>query len=79
MHDSGWSFWRMFWGEHVLWWLFWIVVIVVFVFSIARVPHSRRRKTPLELEQHRYAAGEISTEEYEERKAKLERDTHRVK
>lgn len=57
------------------WWLFWIALIVVFFTLIEPVPRSRRRETPLEVLQRRYAAGEISSEEYEERKAKLERDT----
>lgn len=67
MHYGEWGFW----GMHVFWWLFWIAVIVVFVFSITPVPRSRRRETPLEVLQRRYAAGEVSTKEYEERKAKL--------
>jgi len=70
MHYDGWGFW----GMHAFWWLFWIAVIVV-MFSLG-TPASRRRRreTPLELLQRRYATGEISTEEYEERKAKLEHD-----
>jgi putative membrane protein len=34
----------------------------------------RVRETPLAILQRRYAAGEISSDEHEERKAKLERD-----
>lgn len=67
MHYGGWSLW----GMHVFWWLFWIVVIVVLFSPITPVSRGRRRETPLEVLQRRYAAGEISTEEYEERKAKL--------
>ncbi len=70
MSYVGWGFM----GMHVLWWLFWIVLIVVAFFFFTPVPRSRPRETPLELLQKRYAAGEISSEEYEERKARLERD-----
>ncbi|OGI53139.1 MAG: hypothetical protein A2W42_02740 [Candidatus Muproteobacteria bacterium RIFCSPHIGHO2_01_60_12] len=65
-----------FWGMHALWWLFWVVVIVVTVAAFTSGPERivRRRETPLELLQRRYAAGEITEKEYEERKAKLERD-----
>ena len=70
MHYGEWSFW----GMHVFWWLFWIAVIVAFGFSITPAPRRRQRETPLELLQRRFAAGDISTEEYEERKAKLEHD-----
>ncbi len=70
-----------FWGMHALWWLFWIVVIAVAVVAFSSGPECivRRRETPLELLQRRYAAGEIGEKEYEERKRTLERDAHLVK
>jgi putative membrane protein len=60
-----------FWGMHQFWWLFWIAVIVLF-FVLRAAPRNKPRETPLQILQRRYAAGEISTQEYEERKAKLE-------
>ena len=63
-----------FWGMHMFWWLFWIVLIVLFFGLATPVPRSRAKQTPLEILQRRYAAGEISTSEYEERKEKLTRD-----
>lgn len=70
MNYVGWDFM----GMHALWWLFWIALIVVFFALIEPVPRSRRRESPLEVLQRRYAAGDISDKEYEERKAKLKRD-----
>ena len=70
MSDMGWGFM----GMHAFWWLFWITLIAVFFALIKPGDGSRRRVSPLELLQRRYAAGEISDKEYEERKAKLERD-----
>ncbi|MBI3345023.1 MAG: SHOCT domain-containing protein [Gammaproteobacteria bacterium] len=70
MNYVGWGFM----GMHALWWLFWIALIVVFFALIEPVPRSRRRVSPLEVLQRRYAAGEISDKEYEERKAKLQHD-----
>lgn len=67
MHYVG----QSLWGMHVFWWLFWIVAIVVLFSPITPVSRGRRRETPLEILQRRYAAGEIDTAEYEERKAKL--------
>jgi len=67
MHYGEWGFW----GMHVFWWLFWVAVIVVLFLPLTPVSRGRRRETPLEVLQRRYAAGEISTEEYEERKTKL--------
>lgn len=72
MGYDGWGFF----GMHALWWLFWIAVIgaaAVFLFQAPTRPPPAR-ETPLELLQRRYAAGEISKEEYEERKRALERD-----
>ncbi len=75
MHYFG----ETFWGMHFFWWLFWIVAIVLLFSPIAPISPGRRRLTPLEVLQRRYAAGEVSTDQYEERKAKLERDTKPVK
>jgi putative membrane protein len=62
------------WGTYWLWWILWIAVTVFVVVAAVRVAsrssHSGR-PTPLEMLQQRYAAGEISTAEYEERRAKL--------
>jgi putative membrane protein len=61
----------------MFWWIFWIIMIVLFL-GLLMLSQRRKtqayRETPLEVFQRRYAAGEISTEEYEERKAHLERD-----
>ena len=65
-----------FLGMHAFWWLFWIVLVIA-IFVMAEVTpknRGRQRETPLELLQRRYAAGEISSEEYMERKTKLEAD-----
>ncbi len=75
MHYVGWSLW----GMHLFWWLFWLGVFVLLFSPIAPISPGRRRETPLELLQRRYAAGEISTAEYDERKAKLECDTKPTK
>ena len=65
--NDGW-----FWGMHLFWWLFWILVMVLFFGLLTPVPRSKVRETPLQVLQRRYAAGEITTQEYDERKARLE-------
>lgn len=50
------------------------MAIVVLFSPITPVSRFRQRETPLEILKRRYAAGEIATAEYEERKAKLESD-----
>lgn len=67
--EGGW-----FWGMHLFWWLFWVALIAVFFSLLTPVPRKRVRETPLQILQRRYAAGEISTQEYEERKKRLEQD-----
>lgn len=67
--EAGW-----FWGMHVFWWLFWIAVIVGLFGLFEPVPRRKVRETPLEILQRRYANGELSTEEYEERKKRIEQD-----
>jgi putative membrane protein len=78
-HDGSFYF-----GMHAIWWLVWIVVIAAFVMLLVRALGRREddakttanapRETPLAILRRRYAAGEISTSDYEERKAVLERD-----
>jgi putative membrane protein len=69
MWNDGWYF-----GMHLLWWIFWVVLLVALLGVFTPVPRTRVRETPLQILQRRYAQGEIGSEEYEERKAKLERD-----
>ena len=64
-----------FWGMHFLWWLFWIAIIATFFSLVRPVPRREVRETPLEILKRRYAAGEITSVEYDERKTRLERDT----
>jgi putative membrane protein len=66
-----------FFGMHAFWWAFWLLgLILMFSFAtpVRRTTWRELNTTPLAVLQRRYAAGEISTAEYEERKAVLERD-----
>lgn len=65
------------WGEHMAFggfWmiLLWIVVIVAVIWLVKiamdRSSRDRTRSTPIEILKRRYAAGEISKEEFEQRK-----------
>ncbi len=64
-------------GMHFLWWLFWIALIGVIVY-VGWGRHGRQgqlpRETPHEVLRRRLASGEITPEQYEERKALLDRD-----
>jgi putative membrane protein len=73
-HDG--SFYMV--GMHGLWWVFWLVLIGLLVFA-AWGPGGRRRHGPRETAQdilrRRLASGEITPQQYEERKALLDRDS----
>ena len=64
-------------GMHGLWWLFWLLIIGVFFFSGWGRPGrrgDRPRETAHQVLSRRMASGEITPEQYEERKALLDRD-----
>jgi putative membrane protein len=64
---------------HTYWWIFWVLLWICFFSFMMPVRRStlssyRQMQTPLQILQRRYAASEITSEEYEERRAKLLRD-----
>jgi putative membrane protein len=65
-----------FWGMNFIWWFIWMVMIF-WIFAIPYdIPGQRKRKdSPLDILQKRYASGEISKDEYQERKATLIADS----
>lgn len=66
-----------FFGMHMFWWIFWFVLVFGGFSFFDPIPRSRSRNhksSPLEILQKRYANGELSDDEYEKRKSKLERD-----
>jgi len=65
-----------YWGMHSYWWFFWIFLWIVFfsfMTPMRRVTY-RALQSPMQRLQRRYAAGEVTSEEYEERRTKLLRD-----
>lgn len=68
-----------FWGMHFFWWIFWVALMVMVFTPITPISVVRRRETPLELLQRRFAAGEVSPTDYKERKTTLERDSKPIK
>ena len=61
-------------------WIFLIVIAAIFIMGYANVNNTftsflgSGKKDPVNILKHRFAKGEISEEEYEERKAVLEED-----
>ncbi len=67
-----------FWGMHWGWWFFWMFLWMLFFSFMAPMKRStyRQMQSPLQLLQKRYAAGEITGEDYDERRTKLLRDAN---
>lgn len=67
-------------GMQTYWWVFWFILWMLFfsfMMPVRRRTWSsyRAMQTPLQILQRRYAAGEVTSEEYEERRTKLLRDS----
>lgn len=64
-----------FGGMNFIWWFVWMIMIFWIFATPYDIPGQRRRKdSPLDLLQKRFASGEITTEEYQEKKKMLESD-----
>ena len=72
IHATGWSFF----GMHVIWWAFWFLIIMTAFTTFTPVPRSQLRsgERALDILRRRLAAGQLTPEDYERRKAVLERD-----
>lgn len=69
-HDNYWNMFGM--------WFVWFPIVVICIFLLSRLLNNSYKKdtyekeSPLDILKKRYANGEMSTEEYEERKKRLE-------
>ena len=64
-----------FGGMHLIWWLIWIIFMFWIFATPYNIPGQRKKKdSPLDILQKRFASGQIKTEEYQEKKRILEND-----
>ena len=62
-----------FWGMHLLWWIFWIILILCIFATPYEIPGQRtKNETPMDILKKRLAKGEITNEEFDEKKKILE-------
>lgn len=75
LHATGWSFL----GMHFIWWFVWFAFISLALTTYTPIPKNQLKRgvRALDILRRRYAAGQVSTEEYERRKVLLERDEPR--
>ena len=61
-------------GWHNMMWIIWIPIIVWLIFRMTNTNESRstRKETPFEILKRKYANGEITAEEFDKRKKKLQ-------
>ena len=61
-----------FWGMNLIWWFIWCVLLFWIFATPYNIPGQRNKKdSPLDILQKRFAAGELSNEEYNEKKKML--------
>lgn len=65
-----------FWGMNFIWWIIWILLLI----SIFATPwgYRRTRDTSYDILRRRFAAGEITKEEYLEAKKVLDDDVQKI-
>lgn len=62
-----------YWGMNFIWWIIWFIIIFWIFATPYDIPGQRRKKdSPLDILRSRFAAGQITTQEFEERKKMLE-------
>jgi putative membrane protein len=58
---------------HLLWWIFWIILILWIFATPYEIPGQRtKNETPMDILKKRLAKGEITNEEFDEKKKILE-------
>lgn len=64
-----------FWGMHLFWWFIWIFFFIWIFATPWDIPGQMKTKdAPLDILNKRLASGDITNEEYQERKQILEDD-----
>ena len=62
-------------GMHLIWWFVWMMLLVWIFLTPWAIPGQRSRKdSALDILQQRFASGQITNEEYNEKKKILIRD-----
>ena len=59
-----------YWGMHMFWWIFWMVLVFSLLFWAWPTP-TKRRDSAIEELRRTYASGQITEEEYRHRLAVL--------
>jgi putative membrane protein len=63
-----------FLGMDLIWWMIWPILMGLFFSFFKPVLKKNAKNTPIDILQRRFSNGEISMDEYEQRKRLLEKD-----
>ena len=64
-----------YWGMNMIWWVIWIIMIFWIFATPYNIPGQRMKNdSPFDILRKRFAAGEITNDEYQEKKKILEDD-----
>jgi putative membrane protein len=64
-----------YWGMNLVWWIIWMIMIFWIFATPYNIPGQRNKKdSPLDILQKRFASGQITNDEYQEKKKILEND-----
>ena len=68
-------FYGNYWGMNLIWWFVWLSFLFWIFATPYDIPGQRKKKdSPLDILRQRFASGQITTEEYNEKKKILEDD-----
>jgi putative membrane protein len=64
-----------YWGMNFIWWFIWLLILI-WIFAVPYdIPGQRKRRdSPLDILQKRFASGHITNQEYHEKKKILDND-----
>ncbi len=63
-----------FFGMDLIWWAIWLAVLISYFSFFAPVLKKNIKNSPLDILPRRFSTGEISVQDYEQRKRFIEKD-----
>jgi putative membrane protein len=64
-----------FGGMHFIWWILWMIILIWVFATPYNIPGQRKKKdSPLHILQKRLASGEITSEQYHEKRKLIDKN-----
>lgn len=68
-----------YWGMHFGWWFIWVIMLFWIFATPYDIPGQRRKKdSPFDILRKRLASGQITNDEYQEKRKILENDMSKL-